>query len=112
MRWVFSTPFGRPVEPEVKRILAAWSGLTRACAASTADAGGVCNSAASDVVARSAGAFAVTATSTSRGSAAAMARANAVPLLAKTRPGERISMMDLSLPKSCDNSEYGTEIGA
>ena len=60
---------------------------------------------ANEVVDRPAGGFAVTATSTSRGSAAVMARAKAAPLLAKTRPGERISMMVLSLPKSCDNSE-------
>jgi hypothetical protein len=57
------------------------------------------------VLARSASGLTVTATSILRGSTAAMARAKAEPLAAKTRPGERISMMLLSLPKSWDSTE-------
>ena len=39
MRCVLMTPFGWPVEPEVKRIFAIVSGPTLACAASTAGVG-------------------------------------------------------------------------
>src|SRR5262249_43718396 len=42
MRWVLSTPFGNPVDPDVKRIFATVSGVTRARALSTADPGVVC----------------------------------------------------------------------
>ena len=51
-------------------------------------------------------------TSALAGTAAAMARAKAVPFAAKTSPGDSSCMMALSLPKSVDSSEYGTEIGA
>jgi len=34
-----------------------------------------------------------------------MARANATPFVAKTRPGVRISMIAVSFLKSCDISE-------
>ena len=105
MRWVLMTPLGWPVEPEVNRIFATVSGPTRACAASTADAGTASANVANVVAGRSAGAFAVTATSTWGGTAAAMARAKAEPSAAKTRPGVRMPMMLRSLPKSCDNSE-------
>ena len=39
------------------------------------------------------------------GTAASIARANGLPSAANTRPGVRISMIDLSLPKSLDISE-------
>ena len=61
---------------------------------------------------RPGGGCAVTTTSALAGTAAAMARANAVPLAAKTSPGDSSCMIALSLPKSADSSEYGTEIGA
>src|ERR1700722_8676373 len=85
--WVLMTPLGWPVEPEVNRILAMVSGAILACAASTAGVGCVSHSAANSVADRSLGGFAVTATSTPGGTAAAMARAKAVPLAAKTKPG-------------------------
>ena len=47
----------------------------------------------------------MTTISTPAGTVAAMARANAAPSAANTRPGVRMSMMALSLPKSCDSSE-------
>ena len=88
------------------------SGPTLACAASTAAVGVVAARSANSVARRSGGGFAVTTISTVSGTVAAIARANAAPLAAKTRPGVRMSMMVLSLPKSCESSEYGTEIGA
>src|SRR6185312_3143957 len=39
MRWVFTTPFGVPVEPDVNRIFAIVSGVTLANARSTATVG-------------------------------------------------------------------------
>ena len=41
IRWVFSTPFGVPVDPEVNRILATASGFRLANAAGTAGPGTV-----------------------------------------------------------------------
>jgi hypothetical protein len=41
IRWVFSTPFGPPVDPEVNRIFATVSGPTAAQAASTSALGAV-----------------------------------------------------------------------
>src|SRR5271155_2236318 len=105
MSWVLMTPLGWPVEPEVNRILAMVSGPTSACACSTADVGWVFVKAAKFVVGRSLGGAVVTTISASGGTAAAMARANAVPLAAKTRPGDKVAMIALSLPKSCDNKE-------
>jgi len=81
------TPFGWPVEPEVNRILAMVSGRISACATSTAGVGCTFARSVNSVAARSFGGFAVTATSTPGGTAAAMARAKAVPFAAKTRPG-------------------------
>src|SRR4029077_15761940 len=105
MSWGLMTPCGWPVEPEVNRILAWVSGPTFACADSTAGLGGTLVNSTKSVAGRSPGGFAVTAISTPGGTAAAMARAKAVPLAAKTRPGARTSMMVLSLPKSFDKSE-------
>ncbi len=99
------TPLGSPVEPEVKRIFAIVPGPTSACAAATAPDGAVCINAAKAVASRPAGGSAVTTTSALAGTAAAMARANAVPFAAKTSPGDSNCMMALSLPKSADNSE-------
>ncbi len=48
-----------------------------------------------------------TTISTPAGTVAAMARANAVPLAANTRPGVRISIMALSLPKSSRDKRIG-----
>ena len=47
IRWVLSTPFGVPVEPEVNRILAIASGASAAKAARTAGPGAVARSASS-----------------------------------------------------------------
>src|SRR5215510_5942824 len=46
MRWVLTTPFGVPVEPEVKRIFAIASGPMRAKASSTRAVGDESSSAA------------------------------------------------------------------
>ena len=105
MRWVLMTPFGCPVEPEVKRIFATVSGPTSACAASTAGVACAPDSFANGVVGRSLAGFVVVITSTSGGTVAAMARANTVPFAAKTRPGVKISMMPLSFLKSCETNE-------
>ena len=99
------TPFGWPVEPDVNRIFAIVSGPTLAWAASTAAVGREPDSSANAVIGRLPAGFSVTTTSASAGTAAAMARANAVPFAAKTRPGVRISMMLLSFLKSCETSE-------
>ena len=104
MRWVLMTPLGFPVEPEVNRIFATVSGPTLAWAASTAWVGCAASRSANSVAGRSP-AFAVTTISTPRGTAASMARENALPFAAKTRPGVSVSMIDLSLPKSLDISE-------
>ena len=56
IRCVLITPFGFPVEPEVKRILAMLSGPTRAWAASTAPVAGVARRSASGVLGSPAGA--------------------------------------------------------
>jgi hypothetical protein len=112
MRWVLMTPLGLPVEPEVNRIFATVSGPTLACAASTASVGSVMARSANGVVERLPSGLAVTTISQSSGTAASMARANGRPSDANTKPGVRMSMIDLSLPKSLDMSEYGTEIGA
>ncbi len=80
------------------------SGPTLACAGSTASVGFAASSSANSVAGRSPGS-AVTTISTSCGTAASMARENALPLAAKTRPGVSVSMIDLSLPKSTDISE-------
>ncbi len=106
------TPFGCPVEPEVKRNFAIVSGPVLAWAASTAAVGLAAMSSAKAMLRRSAAGVVATTISTPGGTAAAIAGAKAVPFAAKTRPGVRISTMALSLPKSFDISEYGTEIGA
>jgi hypothetical protein len=105
MRWVLITPFGCPVEPEVNRIFATVSARTAACAASTAAVGRASSNSAKCVARGPGGGFVVTTTSTEAGTAAAMARANATPFVAKTRPGVRISMIAVSFLKSCDISE-------
>src|SRR5579863_10513607 len=109
---VLITPFGWPVEPEVNRILAMVSGPTPACAASTAAVGCVAARSANSVAFLFGGGVLVTAISTFSGTVAAIARANAAPLAAKTNPGVRIPIILFSFWKSCDSSEYGTEIGA
>ncbi len=105
MRWVLITPLGWPVDPDVNRNLAMVSGPTLACAASTAAVGGVSVSAENSVAFRPPSGLAVTTISTPSDTAAAMARAKAVPFAANTRPGVTVVMIALSLPKSCDNSE-------
>src|SRR5580692_11057542 len=84
---VLITPFGWPVEPEVKSIFAIVSGPTLACAVSTAAVGVVAASSANNVALRFGGGFAVTTISIPSGTVAAIARENAAPLAAKTRPG-------------------------
>ena len=63
------------------------SGAISACAISTAGVGCAFARSANSVAGRSLGGFAVTAISTPGGTAAAMARAKAVPLAAKTKSG-------------------------
>ena len=57
------------------------------------------------VIGRSLAGLAVTATSTSCGTVAAIAGANAAPSAAKTRPGVKISMIAFSFLKSRETSE-------
>ena len=87
MRCVLITPFGRPVDPEVKRILAMVSPFTLACASSTAAVTGVARSALKGVEGIDAGADVETTSSQPRGSASVSARSNAAPSAANTRPG-------------------------
>ncbi len=105
MRWVLMTPLGLPVEPEVNRIFAMVSGPTLACARIDR-VGRLADEQFGEQRRRPlAGGLAVTTISTPIGTAASMARANGLPSAANTRPGVRISMIDLSLPKSLDISE-------
>ncbi len=90
MRWVLITPFGVPVEPEVKRIFATLSGPMRAKAASTSAVASAASSSANGV------ACAPTAAS---------AGANAAGSAVHTSPGRSSSKMALSLAKSFDISE-------
>ena len=99
------TPLGFPVEPEVNRIFATVSGPTLAWAASTASVGSLKIRSANNVEGRLPSGLAVTAISTPTGTAASIARANGLPSETKMSPGVRISMIDLSLPKSLDTSE-------
>ena len=87
MRWVLITPFGRPVEPEVNRILATLSGRTRARASSTAPVSGVSASAANGVASRPIGADDDTTSSVPKGSTARSAGSYSAPSAAKTRRG-------------------------
>src|SRR5580658_2156984 len=105
IRCVLMTPFGWPVEPEVNRNLAILSGPTLSCATSTAGVGCAAKSSLKEVQLRPAGGAEVATTSTSDGTAAAVARADAAPLAANTRPGVSSAMMAFSLPKSADISE-------
>src|ERR1700730_15000358 len=85
--WVLMTPLGWPVEPEVNRILAMVSGAILACAASTAAVGCALARSANSGAGRSLGGFGVSVISTPGGRAGPVARAKAVPLAAKTKPG-------------------------
>ena len=112
MRWVLMTPLGWPVEPEVNRILAMVSGPTLACAASTAGVGlrAEVRERRRRPVARR-----VCGDRPLRRRAARPPRWRARRRCRRRRrrgPASGLSMMALSLPKSCDSSEYGTEIGA
>ena len=88
------------------------SGPILPCASPTAGVGRASSNSTNAVAGRSCAGSAVTTSSTSGDTVAAIARPNAVPLAANTRPGLRTSMMLLSFMKSCESSEYGTEIGA
>jgi len=105
MRWVLMTPLGVPVEPEVNRSFAIVSGPTFAFAASTSGPAGFARTDASVADGRDAGGFKRATTSTSRGTAASIAAANAPPSLTKTRPGVRRAMIAFSLAKSLAMSE-------
>ena len=91
------TPFGSPVEPEVKRIFATISGRTLACSRSCVEPGLTSSNSATDAD------LAPTASS---------AGLNFAASAANTSPGCSSSKMYLSLPKSFDISEYAGEIGA
>ena len=105
MRWVLITALGWPVEPEVNRNLAMVSGVTLACAAATSASSSAPSRSANMVVLRPGGGLRATTNSVPSGTAAAIARANASPLLANTSPGVSKSMMAFNLPKSPDISE-------
>src|SRR5262245_1930214 len=90
MRWVLTTPFGIPVDPEVKRILAGESGVNAANASSTAGVG--------DVSKRSTIGVGVAPTAASAGEYLCGSLTN-------TRPGCSNSKMYFSFAKSFDISE-------
>ena len=90
------TPFGIPVEPEVKRIFATVSGSTLEMLA-LEDRAGV--------------GFEEPATGVDFAPTASSAGANFCGSAANTSPGFTSSKMDLS-PKSLDSSEYAGETGA
>jgi hypothetical protein len=104
IRCVLMTPFGRPVEPEVKSTLAIVSGPTRSRASSTA---GVTSAAraANGVTGTCAGALVDVTTSVPGGSTCASARSKAAPSAAKTRPGPSRSTICRSAVKSFACSE-------
>ena len=105
MRWVLITPFGMPVEPEVKRILATLSGPTLANAASTSAPGGVASRSPKGVAARPGGGLALTTSSMPSRSRASSALAKRAPSAANTSPGVTSSKMWRSFAWSCDISE-------
>ena len=105
MRWVLMTPLGFPVEPEVNRNFAMVSGVTLALAAATPASSSAPTRSANSVALRFSGGLWVTTSSASLGTAAAIARANGPPLLAKTRPGVSKPTIARNLPKSVDSSE-------
>src|SRR5687768_4055908 len=86
IRWVLMTPFGLPVEPDVKSTLATVSPSTRSRAASTAGVGAACRS-ANEVEGSEAGADDDTTSSAPGGSASFNARSNSAPSAANTSPG-------------------------
>jgi len=86
IRWVFRTPFGVPVEPEVNKILATVSGPSPPNAAATSAPGAV----ASRSPSRSAPAGPPVATMAGTDPAAVSAAPNRSPSSANTAPG-RIS---------------------
>jgi hypothetical protein len=90
IRWVVTTPFGRPVEPEVNRTLATESGATLAAAWRTAAVG---------VVSSSRGRSPPTTCGGGPGRLAT-AGANASGCSAKTSPGRTSSAMARSVRKS------------
>ena len=105
MRWVLITAFGAPVEPEVNRNFTMVSGPVRAKAASTASVGCIAASSAKDVVRRLGSGLRAAAISIPAGTAASIARANAAPSLAKTRPGVSSATICRSFSKSVETSE-------
>ncbi len=106
MRWVLITPFGAPVDPDVKSTLATVSGPTRACASSTAAVAVVARSAAKAVCRRKAGAGLLVTTSTSSGSARlASARSKRSPSAAKISPGRIAAQTAARVRWSCETSE-------
>ena len=87
MRCVLITPFGRPVDPDVKRILAIVSGPTRACASSTAAVAGVRSISANGVAGNPSGADADTINSVPDGRTERRAASYEAPSAANTRAG-------------------------
>ena len=89
IRWVLSTPFGVPVEPEVNRIFAIESPVTAARAAATPGPGTVAMRSAS----RSAPGRAPVRTMAGTGLTASSAAANRSASSAKTAPGRIIAVI-------------------
>ncbi len=75
IRWVFTTAFGTPVEPEVNRSFATVSGTTAAWAAATASGPSAARRSANGVAGRPIAAPSPITTSVPAGTAAAMAAA-------------------------------------
>ena len=111
MRCVLITALGSLVEPEVNRNLAIVSGPTFAWAASTASVGFVASQSAKDSVARPSTLPSASSTRASAGTAAPIAFWKAAPLEANTTEGVSTPRMCLSLPWSCESSEYAGETG-
>ena len=111
MRCVVTTPFGLPVEPEVNRIFATVSGVTRVCAASTAARGETLVSSSKGVAASDPGR--VTVASSARESRIwESGPSNAAPSAANTRAGSKRCHRFRSVVSSADASEYDGAMGA
>ena len=100
------TPFGAPVDPDVKSILAMVSGPTRACASSTAAVAVVARSAAKLVCRRRPGAGAAgDDLDVVRQRQAGQGAIEAPPSAAKISPGRIAAQTAASVRWSCETSE-------
>jgi len=108
MRWVFTTPLGVPVEPEVNSTFAIVCGPTAACAAASAAEGGLAAIAASE---RERAEPCDEITTMSRRPSASIAGAYRSASSTNTMPGASTSASSRSRAKLVDCSEYAGETG-